>query len=199
MAGLDNLGTNDRGDAVTLSATAQKLVELGGYLISEAQDNLNKSGSVATGDLDSSMKISDIDVSGKVIGLNIELLDRYRFIDLGVKGTEGGTGEYQFKTSKPSIGMQRAIKAWLRKRARRSTKYNPISKTERKDKKIARLRSKADSQDSLAWAVATNVKKNGIKPTKFFTKAVKATERKIKKELSEGFRVDIINSLKDGI
>lgn len=199
MAGLDNLGTNDRGDGVTLSSTAQKLVDMAGFLISEAQNNLNKSGSVATGDLDSSMKVSDIDVKGTVVGLNVELLDRYRFIDLGVKGTEGGAGEYQFKTSKPSFGMQKAIKAWLRKRARRSTKYKPISKTERRDKKIANLRAKADSQESLAWAVATNVKKYGIKPTMFFTKAVKATERKFKKEIAEGFKVDIINSLKNGI
>lgn len=197
-AQLDNLGSTDRGDKVTLSNSAQVLVKMADYLITEAQKNLDRKGSVATGELESSIKAKDIEIDGSKLSLDIELLDRYKFINDGVKGTEGGTGKYQFKTNRPSKGMQKSIKAWLRLRGRRAMKYKAISKTERKDQGIARTRAKADSQESLAWAVATSIKKNGIKPTKFFTNAVRATEKEFKKELAAGFRLDIIESLKDG-
>ena len=195
QAGLDNLGNQDRGDKVVLSNSAEVLVKMADYLITKASDNLDKSGSVATGDLRTSISARDIQIDGSKLSVEIELLDRYKFIDEGVKGVEGGTGKYQFKTKKPSLSMQKAIKSWLRLRGRRATKYKAVSKTERRDQGIARTRAKADSQDSLAWAVATSIKKKGIKPTKFFSNAIKATQKEFKKELAAGFKLDIIQSL----
>jgi len=198
-AKLDNLGSTDGGDKVQLSATAQVLVDMAGVLISEAQSNLNKAGAEATGELESSIKARDIDVNGSVMGIDIELLDRYKFTDEGVNGVEQSQGsQFSFKTIRPNIGMKNSIKKWLRIRGKRATKYKPISKTETKDRKIAAVRGKADSQEGLAWAVATSIKKKGIKKTKFFTNAVKETGRQFKDRLAQGFKIDIINSLKDG-
>lgn len=194
-AGLDFLGTNDRGDALPMNNTAATLVKMAGHLISEAQSNLNKSGAVAKGELESSLSATDIQADGSRMSIDILILDRYKFTDQGVNGVESKHGSpYSFKTKKPSLGMQRAIKSWLRTRGARAMKYKAISKTERKDKSIKRMKAKTDSQDSLAWAVATSVKKKGIKPTKFFTKAVKSTEKEFKKEIAAGFKLDIINS-----
>jgi hypothetical protein len=196
MAGLDNLGSNDRGDKVTLSATAKKLVEIAGYLISEAGKNLDKKGNVATGGLRDKIYAEDIEVNGMKMSIDIMIPEYGMFVDQGVKGVEGGTGKYQFRSKRPSIGMKNAIKAWLRLRGRRDTKYKAISKTESKDKKIARMRKATDTTESLAWAVATSIKKKGIKPTKFFSNAVKSAEKTYKKEIAAGFKLDIINSLK---
>lgn len=121
------------------------------------------------------------------------------FLDKGVKGLEGGTGEYSFKKRKPGRAMVASIKQWLTRRGGRSDKYAPKSKGMRKDQAIGKRVAKAakkDKLDSLAWAIATNVKKKGIKPTYFFTKAMKATEKEFRKELANGFKIDIINSLK---
>ena len=198
-AKLDNLGSNDRGDKVTLSASVQALVDLAGHLISEAQSNLNKAGAEATGELESSIKATDIDITGSVAGINIELLDRYKFIDEGVNGVEQSQGsKFSFKTKTVPKGMKDSIKKWLRIRGRRAVKYKPISKTERKDQGIAKTRKAADSQEGLAYAVATSVKKKGIKKTKFFTNALKSTEKRAKKEFGDAFKADIINSLKNG-
>ena len=41
-AQLDNLGSTDRGDKVTLSNSAQVLVKMADFLITEAQKNLDK-------------------------------------------------------------------------------------------------------------------------------------------------------------
>jgi hypothetical protein len=196
-AQLDDLGSNDRGDKVVLSNTAQVLVDMAGYLIGEAQNNLNKSGSEATGELEASIKASDIDVQGKRMSIDISLLDRYKFTDAGVNGVEKSNGSpFSFKTKKPSVAMKTSIKKWLRLRGNRATKYKAISKVERKDKSLNKLRKQADSQESMAWAVATNIKKNGIKPTKFFSKAIAATEKEYRKQIATGFKMDIINNLK---
>ena len=196
-AGLDFLGTNDRGDALPMNNTAATLVKMAGHLISEAQSNLNKSGSVATGDLESSLYATDIEADGSRMSIDVMILDRYAFTDKGVNGLEQSHGSpYSFKTKKPSLGMQRSIKSWLRRRGARAMKYKAISRTERKDKAIKRMKTKADSQDGLAWAVAASIKKKGIKPTRFFTKAVKSTEKEFKKEIATGFKLDIINAFK---
>jgi serine kinase of HPr protein (carbohydrate metabolism regulator) len=196
LARLDLEGTTDRGDSIQLSNTARVLVDMAGYLISEAQNNLNNDGTNTTGDLESSMSISDLDISGQLMSVDVLILDRYKFINDGVKGVEGGTGKYQFKTIRPTVEMVRNIKSWLRKRGARATKYKAISRTERKDKRIKKMKTEAESQTSLAWAVATSVKKKGIKPTKFFTKAVRATEKKFREEMAKGIKLDIIESFK---
>lgn len=196
LARLDLEGTTDRGDSIQLSNTARVLVDMAAYLISEAQNNLNNDGTNTTGDLESSMSISDLDISGQRMSVDVLILDRYKFINDGVKGVEGGTGKYQFKTIRPTVEMVRSIKSWLRKRGARATKYKAISRTERKDKRIKKMKTEAESQTSLAWAVATSVKKKGIKPTKFFTKAVRATEKKFREEMANGIKLDIIESFK---
>lgn len=196
-AGLDLLGSNDRGDAMPMNKTAETLVKMAGHLIGEAQNNLDKSGSTAKGELESSLHATDIQADGKRMSIDIMILDRYVFIDKGVNGVEHSQGSpYSFKTKKPSIGMKNSIKSWLRRRGARAMKYTAISKTERKDQGIKRMKTKADSQDGLAWAVATSVKKKGIRATKFFTKAVKSTEKEFKKEIAAGFKLDIINAFK---
>lgn len=198
-ASLEELGSNDRGDKVTLGASAQVLVNMADYLITQAENNLNKSGAQATGELESSMSARDIEIDGSKMYLDIEILDRYRFTDEGVNGVENSQGsKYSFKTKRPSVGMKNSIKRWLRIRGNRAMKYKAISRTERRDQSINRLRKKTDSQESLAWAVSTSIKKKGIKKTKFFTNAVKATERQFRSEIARGFKIDIINSLKDG-
>lgn len=195
-AGLDGLGSNDRGDSVVLTKTAQVLVDMAENIITEAQKNLNRSGSTATGELESSMSISDIAINGSRMSCDVLIADRWEFTDQGVNGVEVNRGsKFSFKTKKPSLGMQRSIKSWLRKRGERAMKYKAISRTERKDQKIKRMKAGADSQDGLAWAVATSVKKKGIKPTKFFTKAIQSTEQKFADAIAEGVKLDIINSL----
>ncbi len=198
-ARLDSLGSNDRGDGMDLTQSAKTLVNMAAFLITKAQQNLNKAGAEATGELESSISARDIDITGKVMSIDIELLDRYKFTDLGVNGVEVKRGSpYSFKSKKVGTQMMRSIKRWVKTRAIRATKYKAISKVERKDKSLSRIRKKADSQESLAYAIATNIKKKGIKPTKFFTNAVRDTEREFKKEIAAGFRIDLINSLKNG-
>lgn len=196
-AGLDFLGTNDRGDALPMNNTAATLVKMAGHLISEAQSNLNKSGAVAKGELESSLSATDIQADGSRMSIDILILDRYKFTDQGVNGVERSHGSpYSFKTKYPNKKMATSLLKWMRVRGRRAMKYKAISKTERKDQSIKRKTTKSDDLKSLAYATAASIKKNGIKKTLFWTKAIKATEKEFKNEIAAGFKLDIINSFK---
>lgn len=201
---LGTIGSQDRGDGVTMNNTAKALVRLADFLIDHAANSLQSKGHVASGDTISSMTAGPIEVDGTKMFLDIEILKTYKFLDLGVKGYVSGKGKYQFKkpgwgkgkrTGKGKVSpMVLAILKWMRKRSI-SSKYKAISKNEKKNQRIKKMVSSADSLKSLAYAVATNIKKKGIKPTYFFTKAVTATKAQSRKEFASAIKLDIIESL----
>lgn len=191
---LGTIGTTDRGDA--MPETAKALVELAGFLIETATDNLQRKGHIATGDTASSMKIVNLDLSGVNMSVDVQILETYKFLDQGVKGTQGGNGKYQFKNNKVGKKMKSAILKWLKKRsAGGKIKYKAVSRNERKNKNINKTVNAAKSRESLAYAVATNIKKRGIDRTLFFTNAVKETQKESKKRFAASLKIDIINQI----
>lgn len=193
MAGLDgSLGSTDRGDNVTLGMTAKKLFEVGGFILNEASRNLQRGGNVATGDLDQDMYLSDLEVEGLVLGLNLMIPKYGLYIDQGVNGTKKSHGSpFSYKSKKPPFA---ALLPWAKLRVNRTVKYSPVSKGEVKDNRLADERR----LKSLVFAIRNKIFNFGIKPTKFFSKAVAAGSIKYKELIAEGLKIDIINSLKDG-
>lgn len=169
------------------------LYRVAGTLVDEAVNNLNKSDRVATGALSSSLKVRDPRVvNGVNVIVDVEALFYYKFIDKGVKGTNGGIGEYSFKYDMPGKKMTNAIRKWIKSegvKAKTTKKYKAISKREAKRKKIT------DKTASMAFAIARKIKQKGLKRTNFFSEALKTTKVIAKQELTKGFRIDIINSL----
>jgi hypothetical protein len=76
-------------------------------------------------------------------------------------------------------------------------KYKAKSRNEQKNKRLHRAVKSSNDLKSLSYAIAINIKKKGIKPTLFFTRAVAATQAQQKKLLGNAFKLDIINSLKE--
>ena len=194
---LGALGTR-RGDVV-IEKSAQGLVKLAAFLIEKASNNLERKRNVATGDTISSMKVVNLDFTGTKLSVDVQILSTYKFLDKGVKGTEGGTGKYKFKVPFPSgrkTGKKskffEAIYKWVQIRNIRGTqarKYRPYGKAEQKDVNI-------NATKSAAFAITANIKKKGIRPTFFFTNAVKDTQKQAKKIIGQGFKLDIIQNLK---
>jgi hypothetical protein len=201
---LGTLGNKDKGDGYP--AVAKALAELAGFLIERATRNLQKGGNTATGATAASMKIVNVDLEGPVKSLDVEILKTYTFLDLGVKGVEGGKGKYSFKTKFANKKMALAILKWLRKRSV-ATKYKAHSsysdnlrgdakgRQERKNQAIKKIVNDAESKKRLAYAISVNIKKKGIKPTYFFRNAVRDTQKEAKKKLGAAIKFDIINSL----
>ena len=197
---LGGIGSSDRGDKVPLNHVATALVELGEFLIVTAENNLDKKGNRATGNTAASMKIVNVQTNATEMSLDIQIASTYKFLNEGVKGVESGSGKYAFKTKYPNKKMALALLKWVKNR-RIVSKYKAISETEEKNKKIKAISDAATSQKALAYAMATNIKKKGIKATYFFSgksySAVEATKKEQKKRFATAFKLDIIENLKN--
>lgn len=177
-----------------LSTVEAILSEAAKAFIQSATDTLQKTGSVATGELLTSLTF-DLEQNGSRYQVTIgypkdtKAAKYFDFINKGVKGTEGGSGAYQFKSPYPSRKMALAIQAWRKLSGRQSRNVNTsVSQLETKRKSVA----EAPTSLSIAYATATNIKKHGIKPTHFFDKATQETfNDQLKEALQVALGADI--------
>jgi len=109
----------------------------------------------------------------------------YDFVNKGVKGVGGknarpkkNTGDYSFKTIKAGRALPAAIFSWLNRARKATSKYAPVTKLERKRKKLTKILSEAENKKRLAFAISTNIKKNGLKQTSYFDNALKILKSK---------------------
>ena len=209
---LGGVGGITKSDQVSLNHVATALVELSEFLIDKAQNNLQKGGNVASGGISSSIVIGPVETNATKMSLDVMINSEYKFINSGVKGVESGKGKYAFKTKFANKKMALAILKWIKVR-RVVSKYKAHSAisdnlngknkgaTEKKNKAVKALSDAATSQKALAYAIATNIKKRGIKPTYFFSgkpySAVEATKKEQKKRYAKAFKLDIIENLKN--
>jgi hypothetical protein len=151
----------------------------------EAKKNLEKSKAISSGAL---ADISVPRVYPTATGYTLELgyplnsaqAGYYDFVNKGVQGVGGGTkpkkasGVYKYKTAYPNKKMALSILLWLRK-ANLSVRNVPKATTglERKRKKLAKMVGDAENKKKLAYAISTNIKKNGLRATYYIDKANK--------------------------
>ena len=151
------------------------LKDFGGDFITNAQDNLRKNKSIASGD------INDIRIDLTKFGTRYTLSLGYPksepaskywdFVNKGVKGTKNikadGNTPYKFNPAKKAIPIS-AVQKWLG--------YNKLKVTAVKKYKKLGVESKAiDSKKSLAYMVARSIHTKGIRSTHYFDNAKKET------------------------
>jgi hypothetical protein len=135
--------------------------------IEQMERELDASNSNATGNLRASMDWRVRSYPGRITA-TLEMPDYYTFIDLGVKGTEsdpGTFGNYQYKHNFASRAMIDAISQWISFKAIRVRTSNQQS-----------TQNVLSQRKSMAFAIATSVKKKGIKGTQFYSKAINDKE-----------------------
>ena len=165
---------------------------IAGSIVKEAQVNLNKTNSNASGVLSDSLDISDPTQEGSIFKCEIKMQYYGQFVNKGVKGVKSGSSNagYSFK----NLGVSKAfITSLERSRSKASAKITStntsktISQNERKNAKV--------SEVSSAWGAAINIKKFGIKPIGFIDKAVSTIGGKVETQLGIALKIDIENSL----
>jgi len=183
---LASLGGNyDKVSEEDLPVIEAMLFAVGVDFNKQIQENLTKAKAISSGDL---MDISFPQVYQKGNGFVLEVgypinskqAKYYDYVNKGVKGVGGTgaklkrtTGDYSFKTIKAGRALPAAIFGWLNKARKSVTKYTPISKLEKKRKKLKKMLTEADNKKRLAFAISTNIKKNGLRGTRYFDQAVK--------------------------
>ena len=147
--------------------------------------NLQKTGSISSGKLaEPAMPIITKFGTSYVLSVGYEKGSEqekyYDLVNKGVRGVGGknakpkkNTGEYSYKTPYANKKMATNILLWLRKSANASRNEKvTITKTQRKRKKLSNVVSQADSLKSLAYAISTGIKRDGLRATFFFDKAI---------------------------
>lgn len=167
-------------DARELPALEKLLVVSAAQFIQEVQDNLDRQGKVSTGTLSTQIKTGELTKQGQTYSISMgypegsDAAGYYDYVNKGVKGLKTGQpseSPYYFKKLSVKPVMAEAILGWLRQN-------NISAKIEDQPRKLSALQTKRqsltqlDPQRSLAYAIATNIKKRGLPYSGFFDKAI---------------------------
>ena len=178
---LDKLGASQQDFASlgTLPVLEQYLILAAANFIQKVKDNIEVLGISDTGAL------SDDISSGELVkdsnGYSIEVgypkgskaAKYYDFVNKGVKGVKSGTpnSPYAFKNIGVGRAMLQNIKSWV---DRNGIRRNDVAITRRQATRqsLSNMVSEASRSKNLAYAVAVNIKKRGLRKTGFFDSAV---------------------------
>ncbi len=188
---LNTLGEQKLKEA-SLPVIEEMLKSYGAEFIKQAQDNLEKSGSISSG------KINDIRMQFTKFGTKYTLSlgyptqeaasKYYDFVNKGVRGFGGKNAKpknsdspYKYKNQYPNKAMAASIFSWLN-RARKSIrtdKYDvPETANRKKNLSLKKMLTDADNKRKLAYAISTGIKRDGLKATHYFDNAEKSVFNK---------------------
>ena len=142
--------------------------------LNTASDNLNKTNSITTGNLENSL---DFDITRTAGGYRIDFkaLDYYKFVDKGVRGAgtsrKNNTSPYSFKYITPSKSHVTAIEKWIIRNRLTATARDLKGRTGRERKAI----DPAKGRRTLAYIIAKSIKRDGLYETGFWSDAFDQT------------------------
>lgn len=178
---LNQLGASkeDFTELEKLPVLEQYLILAAANFIQKVKDNIEVLGISDTGALSDDIAQGDLikQPNGYSISLgypaNSKAAKYYDFVNKGVKGVKSGTpiSPYSFKNLGVSRSMLKNISSWVN---RNGVRRNDVSITKRQAKResLSKMVSEASKKKSIAYAVAVNIKKKGLRKTGYFDSAV---------------------------
>lgn len=147
--------------------------------------NLEKAGAIASGAL-ADVSVPQVARTGELYQLSVgypigsKQMKYFDFINKGVKGVGGkdakpkrNSGQYTFKSKRPSYFMANAIARWLANaRKKIAADRVDLSKVAKKNRSLSNIVDAAKSRKSLSFAIASAIKRDGIRATYYFDRAV---------------------------
>ena len=178
---LDKLGASQQDFASlgTLPVLEQYLILAAANFIQKVKDNIEVLGISDTGALSDDIAQGDLikQPNGYSISLGYpkgsKAAKYYDFVNKGVRGVKSGTpnSPYAFKNIGVGRAMLQNIKSWV---DRNGIRRNDVAITRRQATRqsLSNMVSEASRSKNLAYAVAVNIKKRGLRKTGFFDSAV---------------------------
>lgn len=180
---------------IDLDAISGTLIDMAIQYAELARENLGLADRVATGALADSIIPTEVMIFGSVYQVEISVASYYKFVDEGVKGwadTKGGSSPYQFKKTFPSKKMVTAIRKWvIREGLKGKGKENAHKKASKRDQARAKI---SDTSTQTATGISMAIKKNGLRPSHFWSRTQDEMTRRIKEEMGKALKIDIINN-----
>lgn len=190
----------------TLSTFEAMLALYAKEFINKAKDNLNKTNSITTGKLESSMRFETTRM-GRGYNLSIFVLDYYKYVDQGVQGAglsrKNNDSPYKFKylmgqgkgKNKKSAFIT-SIEKWIIQN-RLTYTIRDKARTKRESKSIPATVGRR----TLAYLIARSIKNDGLYRTNFWSDAFEETFKdfavQMSKALGEDIKIDLRNAVKE--
>ena len=191
---IDLMGESQQSfQPIKLNDLADTLTYLAALYTQKLAESLNKADATSSGFLADSIIPLDVKILGSVYTVEIQAATYAKFIDEGVDGWAKSRGsQYKFKSKgvDPNGEMVKSVKAWLL----REGSFSQNVRTQL-SKRESRQQSITDSATRKSISVAYMIKRQGIKPTRFWGNATKDMARVVEMELAKALKVDIINSI----
>jgi len=194
---LEDIGS-DRSDAkIDLNEIEQALVDLAITFKTTAEGELDLRDAIDTGKLADSIQFNQVKFMGGTYSIDINVLDYYKFVNSGVKGVQSGgiNSPFSFKDLGVSKDFALSIRKWIIRHGLKARTKPARSHPLGTEKKAFNLNTLNKSTNALAYAIATNIKKRGLKPTGFWDKAESETQKQMETVLGKYFSIAIINAI----
>lgn len=168
--------------------TQQTLVNLAAVYIGLLKESADKKDVSSSGFMQDNIQPTDVTKNGSIYEIGITAPDYASYQDEGVNGWAVNRGSrFQFRTKGVSDDMRNNIAAWLKKEG---TSYGNV--------KVAVSKREARGMDALnqkAQTVAYMIKRQGIKPTKFWSESTEEMNQYFETELATAVKIDIVNNI----
>ena len=130
-----------------------------------------------------------IKVESNNISFELVMNDYWKFVDKGVDGWKQSRGsEYKYKKNGKRIPLD-AMKKFIKFRG--LVPKSVAKPNKRVNKKLGAKKINA-AYESYAWALGAVIKRDGLRPTHFFTNVINEDLKdKLTKEISEALKKDI--------
>lgn len=165
-----------RTEAAELSDFEKELSRYVTEFLTTASDNLNKTNSITTGNLEKSLDFEIIPTKGGYL-INFKALEYFKFVDKGVRGAgasrKNNTSPYRFRNINPSPDHVTAIEKWIIRNRLTATRrdVNKYGRTKRESKAI----NSEKGRKQLAYIIARSIKRDGLYETGFWSDAFDKT------------------------
>lgn len=149
--------------------------------IIKVKENIESLGISDTGALSDNLSEGELEKTNQGYSItmgyptNSKAAKYYDFVNKGVKGVKSNSpnSPYAFKNIGVSRAMLKNIYSWVNRNGLRGNDV-AITKRQAKRQSLSKMVSEASKKKSLAYAIAVNIKKRGLKQTRFFDNAVES-------------------------
>lgn len=154
------------------------------YVVSQSRANLTRGKKNDTKGLWNSISY-DVNVSKNSFGLEFLMEEYGIYQDRGVKGTRKGKSldNFSYKQSSNLVGFEYKTQTFAKWAKRRGIQF--------RNKK-----GRYVSHKQTGFMLAQIIKKNGIKPSMFFTKPFNKAFKNLDKDIVKAFRLDVEQFIK---
>jgi hypothetical protein len=184
LAFLDGLAANQEYELAKLGGIDKYLLGAAKTFLDRAKDNIIKQGLVSSGDLLSDLTF-EFEAGNNTYTISIgypkesKAAEYYDYVNKGVRGYVSGSpnSRYKFNSPYPSKKMALSILKWTKKLTIREKYDANVNKTKfgKKRASVTKMVDEAKSKKKLAYAIASSIKKKGIKKSRFFDDALDFT------------------------